>query len=324
MKIWKLALAVLGLAVCAGQVRAQGDWPQQTIRWIVPYPAGGPSDIIARKVALLASSTLKQTIIIENKTGAGGTLGASEVAQAKPDGYTYLYTIGDPLISGAMIVKPAYNSNKDFIYVTQVTAAPNVMISNPDLPETLAKLVELGKAKPDSISYGTFGDGSMPHLTTEALTKLTGAKFTRAGYRGIQDALRDVVTKYVGFTFVAPTSAAEFVRDGRARALVVTGEKRSPVLPDVPTFKELGFNDPLLVRTTWAGLMSPRGVPPAIIEKMGAAVREAVRSPEITDFLTKAGSEPIGSTSEVFTAQFVAEYDAVEKIMKTLDIKPQQ
>jgi tripartite-type tricarboxylate transporter receptor subunit TctC len=304
--------------LCTSALQAQGAWPAKPIRWIVPYPAGGPLDAIARKVADTVGSQIGQPVVIENRTGAYGTLGASEVARSKADGYTFLLSSTDTFINAMALLKaPPYDARKDFTYLTQIAESGAVLMLRGDAPEaTLSQVVVYAKANPGKVSYGSWGTGSYTHLVMEGLTRQSGAEFLHVPYRGAMSAIQDLVGKQVTLTFAPANVASQFAQKGAVKLLAVSGEKRSPVLPTLPTFQEAGYDAPIFRTRIWLGLAAPAGLPQALGDSMVKEVQAALVKPEVAKFIADAGFSAIGNTSAEFRNSFDMEYPIVIKMIQ--------
>jgi tripartite-type tricarboxylate transporter receptor subunit TctC len=316
-----LALGLLG----ASSLHAQAAWPTKPIRWIVPYPAGGPLDAIARKVADTVSGQVGQPILIENRSGAYGTLGASEVARAKPDGYTFLMSSADTYVNAMALLKtPAYDSRKDLTLLTQVAESGAVLMLSGDSPETtLAQLLARAKSNPGKVSYGSWGAGSYTHLLMEGLARQSGAEFLHVPYRGAAPAIQDLLGKQVMLAFAPANVASQFAQKGAVKLLAVSGESRSPLLPSVPTFQEAGYGAGIFRTRVWLGLAAPAGLPAPIADAMVKEVQTALGKPEVSKFIADAGFSTIGNTPAEFRKSFDAEFPLVIKMIQDAGVVAQ-
>jgi len=217
------------------------EWPTKPIRMIVPYPPGGPTDIVARVVGQKLSERLGQTIVVDNRPGAGGNIGADTVAKAAPDGYTLLVATTAHAINMTLFSKPGYSTSKDFTPVSMLTSGPLVLVTAPSTPaKNVAELIALAKAKPGAITFASSGNGQSTHLAAELFDTMAGVKMTHVPYKGSAPALTDVMAGQATVMFDTMLSSMPFVRDGKLKALAVTGSTRSPAAPDVPTMAEAG------------------------------------------------------------------------------------
>jgi tripartite-type tricarboxylate transporter receptor subunit TctC len=273
----------------------QGDWPTKPVRIVVPFAAGGTTDITARIVAEQLTKALGQTFVVENKGGAGGNLGAADVAKSAPDGSTFLMgTPGTQAINQFLYAKMPYDTQKDFVPVSLVVKVPNVLVVNPGLGvKSVQELLALAKAKPGTINYGTPGSGTTGHLSTELLKSLTRTDFTHVPYKGSGPMLQDLLGGQVQMAIDNLPSSMPFIKAGKLVALAVTSPEPSPELPGVPT---LGSIVPGYVAESWFVLMAPAGTPDAIVNKLSAEVDRIVRRPEVVERFKALGAEPVGGT----------------------------
>ncbi len=304
MKFSRLAQGLIsGLALLAavGTAHAQ-TYPSRYITMVVPYAAGGPTDINARLLVPALSEALGQRVVVENRGGAGTTLGTSMVSHAAPDGYTLLFAdLG--LAVSHNIVRANYNAEKDFAPVAFVSASSLVLVVNPNLPvKTFAELIELAKKKPDQLQYASAGLGTPPHLAGLALTKATGAQMTHIAYKGSGLAVGDVVSGQVPLMFLGPSASASYVKTGKLRAIAITGKQRSPALPDVPTFRELGIDLGGIDAGTWWGIVAPAGTPPDVIAMLNKAANASLADPTVKENFAKFYLNAVGGTPEEFGA----------------------
>ena len=276
-------------------------YPNRPIKIVVPFPAGGPTDGMARIISDRLGTVLGQSIIIENRGGgAGGSVGAKVVASADPDGYTILLTPGGSLTTGPAVHKNlGYDPLKAFVPVGLVMETPQAVSVHPDLPvKTMAELVAYAKANPGKISFGSQGFGVGPHLMLELFKLEAGIKMTHVPYRGTAPMLTALLTGEVQLVIDPTTTSLTHIQSGKIRALAVASATRTPALPNVPTTVEAGY--PKLVSPFWLGVVAPAGTPPAIVAKLNAAFREALGAPETRDRLANFGAEAKIGTPEEF------------------------
>src|SRR5438270_2629982 len=295
-----LALA-LTAAFSAGAARAD-DYPSRPIRLIVPYSAGGSADSVARIIAKRVGDSVGQTIVVENRGGAGAIIGTDLVSKSDPDGYTLLLGQSGPIsINPGVYKKLPYDPLKDFAPVTMTTSYPYIMVVNAKLGvKTLQEFVALAKAKPGELNYGTAGVGASNHLLTELFDGKAGIKMTHIPYRGTSLAVTDLIGGQVQVVFADPVSALAQVNAGTLLALAVTSKDRSPVAPDVPTLSESGY--PGFDAVGWHGILAPAKTPPAIIKKLNEEFVKALRDPETKALLEKQAMQAVGSSPEDFAA----------------------
>lgn len=315
----------LSLLACIAGAQPESDWPSKPVRWIVPYPAGGPLDAIARKVGDAVAGQIGQPVLIDNRTGAYGSLGATEVVRSRPDGYTFLMSSPDTFINAMVLLKsPPYDARKDFTYLTQIAESGAVLMLRGDAPETtLAQLVTEAKAKPGHLSYGSWGAGSYTHLLMEGLSRRAGVELLHVPYRGAMPAVQDLLGKQLSLTFGPANLAMNFAQQGSVKLLAVSGDKRSPLLPSVPTFEEAGYTDPIFRTRVWFGLAAPAGLPPAIGDAMVRQVQRALAKPEVARFITDAGFTVVGNTPREFRMAFDAEYPLMTRMIREAGVQPQ-
>lgn len=296
---------ILLLMACANAAVAQSVWPTRPVRWIVPYPAGGSTDIIARHVATRVGSLLGQNIVVENRGGAGGTIGAMAVKQSATDGYTFLVGAPADQVNAPILSKVNYDPAQDFVAVGCMMRGANVLVANPQLPATDVKsLLALARAQPGRLNYGSAGNGNTSHLSGELLKHLTGVFLVHIPYRGNGPAITDTIGGQVQMMFSNPISVQQHIRSGALRAIAVTASTRLAALPEVPTFKEAGL--PLEVYA-WMCLMAPTGTPDAVTARMAVALTSALQDGEVIRALEASGSEVFRATPQEAAAFITAE-----------------
>jgi tripartite-type tricarboxylate transporter receptor subunit TctC len=294
------ALLVVGTMLAGTEFAHAQPYPNRPIKMVVPFPAGGPTDGMARIISDRLSVVLGQTVVVESRGGgAGGSIGAKAVATADPDGYTILITPGGALTSGpAVHANIGYDPAKAFVAVCEVIETPQVLAVHRDLPvQTVADLVKYAKANPGKISWGSQGFGTAPHLLLELFRLETGTNFIHVPYRGTAPMLAAVVAGEVQVVMDPLTTVLPHIQSGVLRALAIAGAERSPKLPDVPTAPEAGF--PNLLSPFWLGVVAPAGTAPTIIDKLNVAFRESLAHAETRALLDKLGAEiKIGTPAE--------------------------
>jgi tripartite-type tricarboxylate transporter receptor subunit TctC len=321
-KIKVLVLLLAALSSAAGAL-AQ-TYPAKPIRLVVPFPPGGAADLTARTLGQKMGDQLGQPIVIENKPGANGVLGIDTVAKAAPDGYTIVLTDrGSLAVNPSLYAKLPYDPLKDFAYIGIVTDGPYVLVANPKLDvKTPQELVALSKAKPGTLSYASYGVGSMPQLNLEAFNQQMGTDMLHVPYKGAGPAAQAAVAGDVSVTIAAVPAVQGFIKDGRLRALAVGSDKRFAVLPDVPTMKELGAPGDILVPTYFA-LLAPAGTPPAIVEKLNAEMKKAIADSVVAERLSGAGLLPQGGTPEAMAASLKQDVPRFAELVRKIGIKPE-
>jgi len=316
------AAAFVLLLFAATSAFAQGGYPNRQITLVVGFSAGGTTDIVARLIADEMRKTWGQPVVVENKPGAGGNIGANVVAKAKPDGYTLLIgSVGPLAINASLYAKMPYDNLKDFTPVSLIVHVPNVLVVNPAaMPvKTFAEFVALAKANPGKFFFSSTGVGTSSHLSGELLKAMTGVEATHVPYKGAV-ALNDLLSgEQVHFMFATIPSVIEFVRAGRLRAIAVTSKTRSASMPSIPTVAESGL--PEFEASSWFGLLGPADLPRDIVSRLNAEVIHALKPPEIRDKLTQQGADPVGSTPEEFAAYINAETIKWEKVVKASGAK---
>jgi tripartite-type tricarboxylate transporter receptor subunit TctC len=296
------------------------DYPERPIHLIVPFPPGGVADIIARPIAERLSSSLGQPVVVEDRGGATGTIGASYVAHAAPDGYTLLLgTTNEIAMSPTLFKSLPYDPTKAFAPVTPVAVFPNVLVVGMDVPvKTLADLVALARAKPNTLSFASAGVGSTNHLTAEIFQREADIAIQHVPYRGGGPALADVFGGHVTAMFATLPSAIALIDGGKLRALAVTGLRRLEVLPGVPTGKESGL--PGLVVTTWNGVLAPAGTPPQVIERLHKALAAAVADPALKQNFGALGAETELISPQQFATRIQSDFDRWSRVIKQAGI----
>ena len=311
--------AALALAASFGAA-AQPAYPDKPIRFIVPYPPGGGTDVIARIVQDRFAQQIGQPVIIENRGGAAGSLGTDIAAKSAADGYTVLFTLSSHTINPAIYPKLPFDTVKDFLPVGTVASLPQILVANPQLPvANVAELIALAKAKPDTLAFASVGNGSPGHLAGELFKLRTGTKMTHVPYRGGGPAVTDVMGGQVPLLWVSIPAAAQFVKQGRLKALAVSTTKRSAAFPDVPTMQEAGVAD--FDVDSWYAMFVPAKTPKPIVDKLNAALNAVVVDPAIKEKLLQQGSEGVGGTPEQLAKVVDAELPRWQKLAKEAAIR---
>ena len=317
MKIAKL-FAVL--AVAALPSAALAEWPDKPIHVIVPFTAGSGTDIVARTVLEPVARALKQPVVIENKPGAGGTLGAAQVAKSAPDGYTLLVHSAGHVANPAIYSNLPYDTLKDLAGVTPLASLPNVLIVSPQKGYKSPKdLVAAAKARPGEMNYASAGNGSATHMNAEIFRKSAGFEGQHIPFKGTPEAITEVATGRIDFFFAPLISALPLIKDGRLQALAVGTPKRSPLLPDVPTTEEAGYKDSAYV--FWVALLAPAATPRAVIDRLNAEVVKALASSDIKQKLADLGAEPMPMKPAEFDAFLRSEVARIGGVVKAAGVK---
>ncbi len=321
----KIGRKLPGLAFCAagllGAGHAQAAYPDRPVRVIVPFAAGGGADIVARLVFKGVSEQLGKAFIIDNRGGAGGIIGTDAVAKAEPDGYTLLLGQSGPnAINPSVYSKLPYDARKDFAPVTQLTRYPYVIAARKTLAaDNLKELIELAKRQPGTLTVSTAGQGSSAHLAIELFMRQAGISINAVPYKGAGPALLDVVGGVVDLTFGDAASASKQAQAKNVKALAVTGAKRSPLIPEVPTVAEAGV--PGYEASAWHAVLAPRGTPEAIVDTLQAAIAKVLADPALKARLAEDGIETVGSSPEAFNTALQAEIEKWHKVVVESNIK---
>jgi tripartite-type tricarboxylate transporter receptor subunit TctC len=314
-------LIALALVMTAGAASAQ-TYPTKPVRLVVPFLAGGSTDIVGRTVAQKLSEMWGQQAFVDNRPGGGTTIGTEMVAKAAPDGYTLLVTPAPFTINPSLLTKLPYDALTDFTPITLINTTPLVMVVNPGVPaKNVKELIALAKAKPGKLNFGSSGTGGSNHLAGELFDAMAGVKMVHIPYKGNAGALTDIVGGHLDVVYNGITSAVALIRGGKLRALAVTSLQRSAALPDVPTLNESGLKG--FEAVAWNGLSAPAKTPRDVIMKINADVIKIVNSPELKERLKADGSDPVGNSPEQYAAFLRNEIAKWAKVIKFAGVKPE-
>lgn len=297
-----------------------GPYPSKTIRMVVAFPPGGPTDIVARVIAQKLSDQLGQAVVVENKPGAGGNIGAEAAVRSAPDGYTLFYNTSAITIAPSLYNKVNYDPAKDFAPISSTAAVPMVLMVTPSLPvKTVAEFLDYAKANPDKLNYGSTGSGTITHLATAALAAHSGLRMQHIPYKGSAPNIADLAIGATQLTIDTLNSSLPFIRDNRVRPLAVTTLKRSSLLPDLPTLNETAL--PGMEMSAWQGILVPIGTPPEVIARLNTEVRKVLANADVKAKLAAQGTDILGSTPEEYGAYIRSELARWSKLVKETGAK---
>jgi tripartite-type tricarboxylate transporter receptor subunit TctC len=317
-----LSAATAAVCVLAGATAHAQTYPSKPVTLIVPFAAGGTTDILARAVAYELTKAMGQSVIVDNRPGAGGNIGAQFVSRAAPDGYTLLMgTVGTHGINHALYPKLPYDPIKDFAPVTEVAAVPNVLVVNTSFAEKnkitdVKSFVSYAKANPGKLNMASAGNGTSIHLSGELFKTQSHTFMVHVPYRGSSPAITDLIGGQADLMFDNLPSSMQYIKAGKLRALAVTGSKRSPSLPQVPTIAQSGGDLANYDATSWFGILAPAGTPKDIVNKLHQEIAKALATPAMKEKLLAQGAEPVGNTPEQFAAYIQSETAKWAKVVK--------
>jgi tripartite-type tricarboxylate transporter receptor subunit TctC len=313
------ALALAFAVLFSLHVHGQESWPTRPVRFILPFPPGGGTDILGRLIAERLSASLGQPVVTENRGGAGGNVGAEAAARSAPDGYTIVLVAPSLAISPTLYSKINYDPVKDFAPVSLVATVPNVMITQPTMPGQLQEFIAFARTKPGALNFGSGGAGTSNHLAGELFNIVTGAKLVHIPYKGVNLAMQDVLAGNVHLVFIGIPAAAPHIKAGKLRALALVAPQRSAALPEVPTVAEAGLRD--FEVTTWYGILAPAGTPRNVITRLNGELVKIMHSPELKEKLAATGTEPLTSTPEEFAAYIKREIAKWGEVVRKAGVK---
>ncbi len=315
----RIAVAAVAAVIAAPALTHAEEWPSKPVKIVVPFAPGGGSDFIARYVARRLSEDLKTPFIVENKPGAGGNIGTEQGIKSPPDGYT-LTLIASSYTVNPSVYKLNFDPVNDITPIIQISQGPLIIVTNPAFPpKTVKELVAYAKAKPNEVNFASSGPGSIIHAATEMFNLRAGTKMTHVPYKGTGPALTDTIGGQTQVLFGSATTVMPQITAGKLRAIGVTSGKRIPALPNVPTVGEQGVKDYDVV--LWHGLIGPKGLPPAIVEKINASVAKSLKLKETEETLQNDGVAPAGGSAKQFDATIRKEIEAWRQVVKAADIK---
>jgi len=317
----RLGLLIGAVAALAAPAAAQ-SWPSKPVKIVVPFGPGGPADIYARILGQELTEALKQQFVIENKAGAGGTIGADIVAKAAPDGYTLLMMSNTLTTNETLLANKPYGLMRDLVAVAPVNSSDLVMVISPSVKATtLSELIALAKAQPGKLAYASAGPGTPYHLAGELFKTMTGTDILHVPHKNSGEARNDVMGGHVQMMFDAVTAMKSIIDAGQVRALATTGLTRSIVLPDVPTLNEAGV--PGYEATIWLGVMAPKGTPQGIVDRLNAEIGKIVAKPAVKEAWAKQGAVPMTMTAPEFGTFLKSDIDKWAKVIEKAGLKPQ-
>lgn len=313
--------ALGALFACIALGASAQSYPNRPIRLVVPFPAGGTTDILARAVSQKLTEALGQAVVVDNRAGAGGNIGSDLVAKSAPDGYTLLMgTVGTHAINPSLYSKMPYDHVKDFVPVVLVAGVPNVLVVNPALPvQSVADLIKLAKDKPGTINFASSGSGTSIHLSGELFKTMAGVDMTHVPYKGSSPALTDLIGGQVQVMFDNLPSSLPQIKGGKLRAIAVTSMARAPALPGVPTINESGL--PGFEASSWFGILAPAGTPAPVVARINAEVNKWLQSPDAREKLLAQGAEAAGGSPEQFGGYMRSETEKWAKVVKASGAK---
>lgn len=320
-----LVLAALALALATPLLPAPAmAQAPGTLRIVVPFPAGGAADAFARLLGQkMADGTPGLTVVIENKPGAGGVIGSDAVAKAAPDGNTLLMVTVGHAVNPAIYTRLPYDTRADFVPVAVVASVPSLLVAGPSFPgKTMRELLDAAKAKPGTLEYASSGTGSTSHVGAALIESMTGVDMLHVPYKGAGPALQDVMGGRIAVSVDIITSSLQLVKSGKLKALAITSARRSPLLPDVPTFEEAGIKG--IALDSWAAVLAPAGTPPEIVAKLSSEIARIVALPDVRERLATLNYEPVGSTPAELARTIDAEIVKWKRVVKESNYKAEE
>lgn len=314
------AAAALAILVLAGPAPARAAWPERPVTMVVPFPPGGPTDLVARVLAKQLADQTGQTFVVENKGGANGNIGMQYAAAAKPDGYTVLYNTSSIALSPNLYRNLPFDPVKDFTAVSSTAVIPLVLLTHPSVPvNDVREFVDYARANPGKLSYGSAGAGNVTHLGALLFLRSVGIQAVHVPYRGSAPAMTALVGGQVQFMTNTLNDSLGFVREGKLKALAVSSKARSPQLPDTPTLGETVVPD--FEMGAWQGMVVPAGTPQAVVDALNAQIRKALQAPPVLKQLAAQGAQPLGSSPAEYGEYIRAEIDRWHEVVQAADVR---
>ena len=313
-------LLALSLAATLGAAHAQ--YPNRPVKLIVPFPPAGATDVVGRIVAQKLGERLGQPVVVENKPGAGGAIGSDLAAKSAPDGYTLLIATSSTHSIGPVLQKLPYDPLRDFAPITHVANVPNVLIVSPQLPvNTLAEFIDYAKARPGQLNFASSGVGTIVHLNGELFRMLAGVDLVHVPYKGTALAIPDLANGSIAMLFDSLASVMPHVKSGKAKPIAVNAQRRSPLLPEIPTLQEAGM--PAFDRYTWFGMFAPAGTPHEIVARVQSEVVASLRAPDLLERFANVGAEAVGSTPQAFVERIKSDAAKWAEVIRAANVKVQ-
>ncbi len=317
--LFALAAAVLALAQLPALAQS---WPARTVKIIVPFPAGGPTDVLTRYLAEKLSTQLGQPVVVENKPGAGGSIGADLVAKSAPDGYTLVMATASTHSIGPYLGKLPYDPVKDFTPVVWVGNATNVLVISNAIPANSVKeLIDLARKDPGKLNYATSGIGTISHLTSELFASMAGVKLTHVPYKGTQQSIPDIASGQVAMLFDNIMTAQPNIKAGRVKAIAISSSARSPLVPELPTVSEAGL--PGFQSVVWFGLLGPAGLPKPVVDRVNAEMNKTLALPDVKARFAQMGFDQAGGNPASFAQVMQRDAEKWSKVIKDAGVKPE-
>jgi tripartite-type tricarboxylate transporter receptor subunit TctC len=315
------AVSAIGLVLCAFSAAASDNYPSRPIKWVVPFPPGGAMDVMARTLGEKLAQSMKQPVVVENRPGAGGTIGSGIVAKSEPDGYTMMIVSIGHAVNPSLYPKLSYDATKDFEPVSLVGIVPNILVVHPTVKANNVKeLIALAKAEPGKFTYASAGNGTTVHLAAELFNSMAGVDVMHVPYKGSAPAVTDLIGGQVNMMFDSVSSAKPFVESGKLKALAVTTSKRSSLFPNVPTVAESGL--PGYELSGWYAVFVPGKTPKPIVDRLNTELVTALRQPDVRARFAQIGAEPVGSSPQELANNLKAETVRWSKVVREQNIKP--